>query len=226
MHQLRTKNRRVNAKVTVPQEARKVLEFYLAARPGANQQDSLFISRYGKHLKPQDVFRLCKRLAKQATIFLMPEEQYGKFRQILKVIYSTIEQMATKGTFPNTGFINSYLCKIISVIQYATLNLNNIFGNIAEKTRQNSLVWIKKIVMVIFTSLCTSTIEMVIQNLKWRLIEHYVTLDFKIYEMLLATRIRVNKYQMFLAINIFYCLTIIKKICDRQLKFTFYTTFY
>ncbi len=149
-------------------------------------------------------------------------EQYGKFRQILKVIYSTIEQMAANGTFPNTGFINSYLCKTISVIQYAILNLNNIFGNIAEKPRQNSLVWIKKIVMVIFTSLCNSTIEMVIQNLKWWLIEHYVTLDFKIYEMLLAAWIRVNKYQMFLSTNIFYCLTIIKKICYRQLKFSFY----
>ncbi len=77
LHQvLRTKNRRVNAKVSVPQEARKVLELYLSARPGANQQDSLFISRYGKRLKPQDVFRLCKRLAKQATIFFMPEEQF------------------------------------------------------------------------------------------------------------------------------------------------------
>lgn len=77
LHQvLRTKNKRVSQKITVPQDARIMLENYLSKRSDPGNDEPLLLSRYGRRLKTQDVFRICKRLAKQSATFLESGQQF------------------------------------------------------------------------------------------------------------------------------------------------------
>lgn len=77
LHQvLRTKNKRVSQKIPVPQEARAALEQYLSKRSNLGNDEPLLLSRYGRRLKAQDVFRICKRIARQSAIFLEFGQQF------------------------------------------------------------------------------------------------------------------------------------------------------
>jgi len=105
------------------------------------------------------------------------------------------------------------LCRSIYTASQINSKLKNILINFVEKIKQNVQLrktrwFLLKASMEIFIRLCNSTIGIIIQNFKWRLIGR--ALDFRIYEMLLANWIQVKRHQKFLIPNIFYYLTVIK----------------
>ncbi len=90
---LRTKNKRVSGKVPVPQGA-ECLERYLAFSADATLPEApLFKSRYGKRLKAQDLFRICKSLAKQTAVFLEPGQPFRftpqKLQESIEALFIT-----------------------------------------------------------------------------------------------------------------------------------------
>ena len=77
-HDVTRKGSRIVKKIPVPAEAREVLDKYLKSRGELNNYDSLFIGRYGRGITPQDVARMCARIANQALAHL-PEEDHFRF---------------------------------------------------------------------------------------------------------------------------------------------------
>ena len=72
---LRHKSKRVSQKIPLPQECREYLDDYLEQRQ-PNEDEPLFISRYGARLKALDVYRICQRVLKQALAFLPEQEKF------------------------------------------------------------------------------------------------------------------------------------------------------
>ncbi|WP_061489096.1 tyrosine-type recombinase/integrase [Legionella pneumophila] len=58
-----------------PQESRAYLDQHLETR-GAQEEEPLFITRYGSRIQTQDVYRICQRVLKQAHAFLPEQEQF------------------------------------------------------------------------------------------------------------------------------------------------------
>lgn len=74
---LRHKSKRVSQKISLPQECRIYLDSYLDARE-TQEDEPLFMTRYGTRLQTLDVYRICQRVLKQALAFL-PEHERFKF---------------------------------------------------------------------------------------------------------------------------------------------------
>lgn len=74
-HDVARKGKRVSKKVPLPAEGREALDAYLAGR-GNPEAGPLFVSRYGARLAPQDVARICLRLARQACAHLPATEAF------------------------------------------------------------------------------------------------------------------------------------------------------
>ncbi|WP_028389273.1 tyrosine-type recombinase/integrase [Legionella fairfieldensis] len=74
---LRHKSKRVSQKIPLPQESRAYLDSYLQTRE-TDEDEPLFITRYGTRLQTLDVYRICQRVLKQALAFL-PEQEKFKF---------------------------------------------------------------------------------------------------------------------------------------------------
>ncbi|KTC86577.1 integrase [Legionella brunensis] len=72
---LRHKSKRISQKIPVPQESRAYLDQYLEKRE-AQEDEPLFISRYGTQLQTLDVYRICQRVLKQALAFLPEHEKF------------------------------------------------------------------------------------------------------------------------------------------------------
>ncbi|HFC9275565.1 tyrosine-type recombinase/integrase [Legionella pneumophila serogroup 1] len=72
---LRHKSKRISQKIPFPQESRAYLDQYLETR-GAQEEEPLFITRYGSRIQTQDVYRICQRVLKQALAFLPEQEQF------------------------------------------------------------------------------------------------------------------------------------------------------
>lgn len=76
LHQVfRHKSKRISQKIHLPQESREYLDFYLEQRQG-EQDEPLFITRYGTRLQALDVYRICQRVLKQALAFLPEHEKF------------------------------------------------------------------------------------------------------------------------------------------------------
>ncbi|MCP0912900.1 MULTISPECIES: tyrosine-type recombinase/integrase [Legionella] len=73
---LRHKSKRISQKIPLPQETRKYLDEYLEKRE-ADENEPLFVSRYGTRLKTLDVYRICQRVLKQALAFLPEGEKFA-----------------------------------------------------------------------------------------------------------------------------------------------------
>lgn len=73
---LRHKSKRISQKTPLPQESREYLDQYLEAR-SPNEDDPLFITRYGTRLQTLDVYRICQRVLKQALAFLPEQEKFA-----------------------------------------------------------------------------------------------------------------------------------------------------
>lgn len=74
---LRHKSKRISQKIPLPQESRAYLDQYLECR-NLQEDEPLFITRYGTRLQTLDVYRICQRVLKQALAFL-PEQEKFKF---------------------------------------------------------------------------------------------------------------------------------------------------
>ena len=72
---LRHKSKRISQKIPLSQETRDYLDKYLELR-AANQEEPLFVTRYGTRLKALDVYRICQRVLKQALAFLPEQEKF------------------------------------------------------------------------------------------------------------------------------------------------------
>jgi integrase/recombinase XerD len=72
---LRHKSKRVSQKIPLPQESRVYLDQYLEKRE-AQDDEPLFITRYGTRLQTLDVYRICQRVLKQALAFLPEHEKF------------------------------------------------------------------------------------------------------------------------------------------------------
>ena len=72
---LRHKSKRISQKIPLPQESREYLEQYLEQRD-AQDDEPLFLTRYGTRLQTLDVYRICQRVLKQALAFLPEQEQF------------------------------------------------------------------------------------------------------------------------------------------------------
>ena len=76
LHQvLRHKSKRISNKIPLPQDSRAYLDEYLQKRKPADEEP-LFVTRYGTRLKTLDVYRICKRVLKQALAFLPENEKF------------------------------------------------------------------------------------------------------------------------------------------------------
>ncbi|HHX8598192.1 TPA: tyrosine-type recombinase/integrase [Legionella pneumophila] len=72
---LRHKSKRISQKIPLPQESRGYLDLYLENR-SAQEEEPLFITRYGTRLQTLDVYRICQRVLKQALAFLPETEKF------------------------------------------------------------------------------------------------------------------------------------------------------
>ena len=72
---LRHKSKRISNKIPLPQESREYLDSYLEKRK-ADDEDPLFITRYGTRLQTLDVYRICQRVLRQAIAFLPEHEKF------------------------------------------------------------------------------------------------------------------------------------------------------
>ncbi|WP_325049872.1 tyrosine-type recombinase/integrase [Legionella qingyii] len=72
---MRHKSKRFSRKIPLPQESRVYLDQYLRSR-NASEDEPFFITRYGMRLQTLDVYRICKRLLKQALAFLPEAEKF------------------------------------------------------------------------------------------------------------------------------------------------------
>ena len=72
---LRHKSKRISQKIPIPQESRDYLDQYLERRV-AQEDEPLFITRYGTRLQTLDVYRICQRVLKQALTFLPEQEKF------------------------------------------------------------------------------------------------------------------------------------------------------
>ena len=73
--ELRHNSKRVSQKIPLPQEGWGYLDQYLERR-APEEQEPLFITRYGTRLKTLDVYRICQRVLKQALAFLPESERF------------------------------------------------------------------------------------------------------------------------------------------------------
>jgi len=72
---MRHKSRRISQKIPLPQESREYLDKYLDKR--IEQEDEpLFMTRYGTRLQSLDIYRICQRVLKQALAFLPEHEKF------------------------------------------------------------------------------------------------------------------------------------------------------
>jgi len=74
-HVMRHKSKRISQKIPLPQEGRAYLDDYLENRK-PDQDEPLFVTRYGTRLKALDVYRICQRVLKQALAFLPDQEKF------------------------------------------------------------------------------------------------------------------------------------------------------
>ncbi|HHX3463938.1 TPA: tyrosine-type recombinase/integrase [Legionella pneumophila] len=72
---LRHKSKRISQKIPLPQESRAYLDQYLETRE-AQEDEPLFITRYGGRIQTLDVYRICQRVLKQALAFLPEQEKF------------------------------------------------------------------------------------------------------------------------------------------------------
>lgn len=72
---LRHKSKRISQKIPLPKESRVYLDDYLEKRE-AQEDEPLFITRYGTRLQTLDVYRICQRVLKQALAFLQDHEKF------------------------------------------------------------------------------------------------------------------------------------------------------
>jgi integrase/recombinase XerD len=72
---MRHKSKRISQKIPLPQESREYLEHYLGKR-NHQEDEPLFITRYGTRLQTLDVYRICQRVLKQALAFLPDHEKF------------------------------------------------------------------------------------------------------------------------------------------------------
>ncbi|MFO2971177.1 tyrosine-type recombinase/integrase [Legionella pneumophila serogroup 10] len=73
---LRHKSKRISQKIPLPQESRGYLDQYLEKRK-AQEDEPLFITRYGTRLQTLDVYRTCQRVLKQTLAFLPEVERFA-----------------------------------------------------------------------------------------------------------------------------------------------------
>lgn len=73
---LRHKSKRISQKIPLPQESRVYIEQYLEKRAAQNDEP-LFVTRYGTRLQTLDVYRICQRVLKQALAFLPEGEKFA-----------------------------------------------------------------------------------------------------------------------------------------------------
>ena len=72
---LRHKSKRISQKIPLPQESRAYLDQYLKTR-SQDENEPLFITRYGTRLQTLDVYRISQRVLKQALAFLPEQEKF------------------------------------------------------------------------------------------------------------------------------------------------------
>ncbi len=72
---LRHKSKRISQKIPLPQESRAYLDQYLETR-STDEDEPLFINRYGTRLQTLDVYRISQRVLKQALAFLPEQEKF------------------------------------------------------------------------------------------------------------------------------------------------------
>ena len=72
---MRHKSKRISQKIPLPQDSREYLEHYLGKR-NHQEDEPLFITRYGTRLQTLDVYRICQRVLKQAFAFLPDHEKF------------------------------------------------------------------------------------------------------------------------------------------------------
>ena len=72
---MRHKSKRISQKIPLSQESREYLDQYLEKR-SAQEDEPLFITRYGTRLQTLDVYRISQRVLKQALAFLPEHERF------------------------------------------------------------------------------------------------------------------------------------------------------
>ena len=72
---MRHKSKRISQKIPLPQESREYLDAYLE-KMNVQEDEPLFITRYGTRLQTLDVYRICQRVLKQALAFLPDHEKF------------------------------------------------------------------------------------------------------------------------------------------------------
>jgi len=92
-HDVKRKGNRITKKVSVPAEAKEMLDRYLRERKIKND-DPLFISRYKKRIAAQDVARICLRLSNQASAHLNKSEAFRLTPHMLR--HTFLKRVADK----------------------------------------------------------------------------------------------------------------------------------
>ncbi|MFH1356739.1 MAG: tyrosine-type recombinase/integrase [bacterium] len=92
-HDVKRKGNRITKKVSVPSEAKEILDRYLEGRKLKNN-DPLFISRYKKRIAAQDVARICLRLSNQASAHLNKSEAFRLTPHMLR--HNFLKRVADK----------------------------------------------------------------------------------------------------------------------------------
>lgn len=92
-HHVPRKGSRVSKKIPLPSEAKLILDEYLLQKE-VKADAPLFVSRYGQRLSPQDVARICLRIARQACTHLDKIEKFHLTPHMLR--HTFLKRVADK----------------------------------------------------------------------------------------------------------------------------------
>jgi integrase/recombinase XerD len=96
-HQVKRKGKKITRKVPLPSEAKSKLDEYLENRvgeKGVEENQPLFLSRYGNRLHPRDIYRVMERICKQASAQLPENEKMRLSPHMLR--HSFLKRVADK----------------------------------------------------------------------------------------------------------------------------------
>lgn len=93
-HNVKRKGSKISKKIPVPSDAREKLDAYIHSRQDVKPSDPLFVSRYGNRLSTTDVFRICERIANQASAQLPEDEKINLSPHMLR--HTFLKRVADK----------------------------------------------------------------------------------------------------------------------------------
>lgn len=75
LHNIKRKGHKVTRKIPIVNEAKELLDKYLATRQNLEPHSPLLLNQYDRRLNVRDIARICERIAKQANAHLSEEQK-------------------------------------------------------------------------------------------------------------------------------------------------------